>query len=672
MTRRSARLQERIKDVPVSAHNIISTTTTTKRQSRKHIKLTTESIKAASDNSEEREGISSNTEDFGLSGRFRKPRIRLGLLQKLMTEMPLEIIYEIFVCLEPLDLLRLSRCSRDLRNMLISPPSKHIWRAARRNVGELPAPPPDLNEFQFAKLVFDTNCQVCGYGYCDNLIWESRTRCCLKCTNKVFISRNELERKYSSDAAQLFYMGLGTQDLLIHIPRHRSHYLASEIDFRFSQLKNVLSKGESVHDWLKKVEKEWEERSEHAKSCRAWQTLQRQRREYEFHEIRQQRKQDIENRLATLGWADELERLDAPDSTFSTHAAFRPSVKLTDKEWDRIAPALVDVLQSERTRYLQELRVQTLRDRHLLLGELYRRYVEAHGLAEAGYPPLGDVVESGIFHDTIWNTPFKQVSFVSDWVETFAEKIPSFIKEWKTRKTDDLRRLVKKSAPEANVDNLELANPDCDPYELLGVSPWNKSAKAGQIVYSAYGSETIKKVLQVSGLSSEATLKEIIELDPLVECRTCQTDSGRLFMRWSKALHHIPYNQRQKLRNGETHEYVVFADDMHEVIGAEKLPTAMTNSWQAIFHCNQCWDRQKSSEEDAWWTREPGERLRMSFKDLETHMESKCVFSSRGARGLDKVSANRHGIATEKIEAGHWSWAQDIGLEQKAPEAIRL
>lgn len=109
---------------------------------------------------------------------FRKVRGRLGLLERLVKDVPLEVSLEvcddnpcfslisshrtkIFCYLEPRDLLRLSRTSHELRNILMSKSSEDIWRAARQNLrGELQPPPPDLNEPQYAYIMFEPFCHV--------------------------------------------------------------------------------------------------------------------------------------------------------------------------------------------------------------------------------------------------------------------------------------------------------------------------------------------------------------------------------------------------------------------------------------------------------------------------------------------------------------------------------
>ena len=64
--------------------------------------------------------------------------------------------------LKPLDVLYLARVSRPFRHMLLSPSSRHVWIAARKNVyPKLPDCPRDLDEPLYAHLVFERSCMAC-------------------------------------------------------------------------------------------------------------------------------------------------------------------------------------------------------------------------------------------------------------------------------------------------------------------------------------------------------------------------------------------------------------------------------------------------------------------------------------------------------------------------------
>ncbi|KAF9070945.1 hypothetical protein BDP27DRAFT_1219832 [Rhodocollybia butyracea] len=92
--------------------------------------------------------------------QFKRVRGRFGSLERLAKDIPLDIVFEIFAYLHPLDLLRLSRATKELRCILINKSSEHVWRTARQNVAGLPPLPHDLNEPQYAHLMFEPNCDV--------------------------------------------------------------------------------------------------------------------------------------------------------------------------------------------------------------------------------------------------------------------------------------------------------------------------------------------------------------------------------------------------------------------------------------------------------------------------------------------------------------------------------
>lgn len=72
---------------------------------------------------------------------------------------------QIFSYLEPFDLLRMSRTTKDLRQLLMSKSTAFVWERARLGMDGLPHMFDDLNEVQYANLLFDTHCHVCTCTY---------------------------------------------------------------------------------------------------------------------------------------------------------------------------------------------------------------------------------------------------------------------------------------------------------------------------------------------------------------------------------------------------------------------------------------------------------------------------------------------------------------------------
>jgi len=102
---------------------------------------------------------------------------RKGKLSKL-PDMPLDVLYEvaferlrgtkytevtwvqIFSRLHPQDLLRISWTTKAFRRVLTSTSSKTVWMNSFTSVEGLPPCPDDMNEVEYANLLFNPLCQV--------------------------------------------------------------------------------------------------------------------------------------------------------------------------------------------------------------------------------------------------------------------------------------------------------------------------------------------------------------------------------------------------------------------------------------------------------------------------------------------------------------------------------
>ncbi|KAF9019849.1 hypothetical protein BDZ89DRAFT_958853, partial [Hymenopellis radicata] len=90
----------------------------------------------------------------------------------------------IFSHVDPLDLLRLSRTTKDLRALLMSKSSIGVWESARLRMEGLPPIIEGLNEPQYANLLFDTHCHNCLKTPTKRIIWAVRMRLCKQCLYK--------------------------------------------------------------------------------------------------------------------------------------------------------------------------------------------------------------------------------------------------------------------------------------------------------------------------------------------------------------------------------------------------------------------------------------------------------------------------------------------------------
>ncbi|KAF8812939.1 hypothetical protein BYT27DRAFT_7085790 [Phlegmacium glaucopus] len=102
----------------------------------------------------------------------------VGHLKGFM-DLPIDVVFETAMYLGPKDLLQLSRLSKQFRSILASRSALFVWRTAFCNLNVRCFP--DLNELQFASLLYDKCCMACGRTMKCQLFLILRLRLCPSC-----------------------------------------------------------------------------------------------------------------------------------------------------------------------------------------------------------------------------------------------------------------------------------------------------------------------------------------------------------------------------------------------------------------------------------------------------------------------------------------------------------
>ncbi|TRM55863.1 hypothetical protein BD626DRAFT_521838 [Schizophyllum amplum] len=97
------------------------------------------------------------------------------------------MMYEIFCYLHPAELLAISRTNKTLRGVLLRKSARWIWQTSFRNYKNMPEPPTDLNEPQYARLLCDNSCMFCLSPNAPLISWRARLRFCKGCMKTEFI-----------------------------------------------------------------------------------------------------------------------------------------------------------------------------------------------------------------------------------------------------------------------------------------------------------------------------------------------------------------------------------------------------------------------------------------------------------------------------------------------------
>ncbi|KAF9072127.1 hypothetical protein BDP27DRAFT_441885 [Rhodocollybia butyracea] len=221
---------------------------------------------------------------------------------------------------------------------------EYIWRSARENVAGLPPLPDDLNESQYAHLLFDASCYICKRKGCENILWTFRARVCHKCAtslehNEKYLSRQPLEYR-NLGILPSEYVQIGRERILVGSNRY-----ARKFETEFQLMKTEYEREE----WVTQKQKELEAIQEHAILCIQWRESTLSNRTQELDALQKERKQNIIARLSTLGWGREALLMDKKyQSNFSDHRLVKQPKALTDRDWKRMRGELLNLLSRHR------------------------------------------------------------------------------------------------------------------------------------------------------------------------------------------------------------------------------------------------------------------------------------------------------------------------------------
>ncbi|PBL01868.1 hypothetical protein ARMGADRAFT_953994 [Armillaria gallica] len=273
-----------------------------------------------------------------------KRRRLKGSLQRV-SDIPLDILLEIFSHLDPHDLLHLCRTSKSLRAILLDRSALSVWKSARRNLENLPNIPDGLSEPQYASLLFDKYCQLCLASTKASYVqWSMQTRCCDGCLKNIAIFTpiipHELIRVKCT------------------IPSHfsgvdfREYYHVPSMIALTQEVKALPDEGSKFEDWYEDRKASLYAIEELGEQCEAWLAARSWAHKVELGRIRQKRVDDVIGKLKELGWEFLIDRI--PRKKIASHKLVAYSRPLTDRSWRKIQPVMVEFMKELQQRNKRE------------------------------------------------------------------------------------------------------------------------------------------------------------------------------------------------------------------------------------------------------------------------------------------------------------------------------
>ncbi|KAG6873373.1 hypothetical protein C0995_016482 [Termitomyces sp. Mi166 len=533
----------------------------------------------------------------GESKPRRVVRGRRGKLEQI-SQLSLDVLFEIFSQLDPIDILNLSRTSKTLRNILMRRSSLYVWKNARARVDGLPECPDNMSEPAFVSLPYDEDITKNMIPTCTLSVNNNRI-------HDTFVNADTL-RQYQAEKRDL--------------------------------------KGSALDEWRALKCSHYEARKKHADECELWNADRNSERVIELDNLREQRYQasvlisllvhyndwdpslySIQERLSDLGWSEEVAYLEDnaweyDEMELSEHKLVKQPKVLTERIWNNIKGTLIDFLEGAKARRLTRSYRQTIKRRGDVLAKVLETYASSQPL-HAIFPSVADVAVLSAFRVVIENTPLEEEVLELHYQQAMVD-FPQIVTEWRHSKDETLITMINDHPDMQEIATLatlrqagifflcrrcrkKLSYPrvlihqcatNCWPnggldeyFRSLGCQPWNHENSV--IRYDHLTSNKAKLILHDCQLDDETddVLSEFTKSGLRFECRLCESHEGRLIMRWPIVIDHITGHHREDVTTDCT-GVIQLADltSAEKVLAGMLEYVRMSPASQAWCH-NKCW-----------------------------------------------------------------------------------
>ncbi|KAM5534513.1 hypothetical protein V8D89_011845 [Ganoderma adspersum] len=287
-------------------------------------------------------------------------RSRKGCLENVQ-ELPLDVSLQIFGFLHPKDLLNLARTSKAFRSFFLNRASSiSIWKTSLRGVEGLPEKPEFISEPALAHFLFNSVCQHCGKFTTRRPIWPWFARYCVECT----LTMSCRLREFSHADKDLMSVVQGNAFTLFEIyfapGRHGGcHIHSPKLDNFVREWENIVKDDEDGRKAL--IERQSRAKKEDSvvwQRFQAWHMVEMRQRSAELGGIKDQRLQEIMDRLQREDseWLPEMVHFEPRFVRYFIKCvpAVRQPSRLTERAWPKVLAALQGQMTALRARRLQQ------------------------------------------------------------------------------------------------------------------------------------------------------------------------------------------------------------------------------------------------------------------------------------------------------------------------------
>ncbi|KJA12653.1 hypothetical protein HYPSUDRAFT_818650, partial [Hypholoma sublateritium FD-334 SS-4] len=365
-----------------------------------------------------------------------------------MTELPFDVLLEIFGHLEPLDLLNISRATKELRAFITGENTAVLWKQAFKLLGSSKDPnlagppkcPAGLSLMHYTIFLFARNCQFCPSSKGTVVHWGARVRMCNDCAPKQLMSRayDVTARSEDKDVRRAFVVSSTCSIRKPGVLSSGVYIFKGEYTVHLQAFRNCASDEAKGIYGVAQSQKQIDE-FQFTRKLQFWGSREKQRKGGKLDAIRKQRHAAIEAKLKAEGYGPEL-------ATYRYHVQALPggnvAATLTDKDWERIKYRIIGVYEwqrQEKKKYNMVVIYQSrMRHLHTMLQKSGEGMPKPWIIAPAPY-----VAQSKPFSTIMKDMSVEgREDLVKEKMNALANLLPDISLSWKVEADRSLLRLL--------------------------------------------------------------------------------------------------------------------------------------------------------------------------------------------------------------------------------------
>ncbi|KAJ8520519.1 hypothetical protein ONZ45_g2661 [Pleurotus djamor] len=390
---------------------------------------------------------------------------RKGKLRNLV-QMPLDILFEIFGCLAPLDVLRLARTSKDLRSVLMKRSAMSLWKTSFTNVPGTPTVPEGMSEPAWANFLFTNHCFVCLSPRPSHTLAAHCLRYCKRCiVDKVYFdpgSSKEIQTKLEAWSLTEFD---GYDFIYTYTPttsgrsKWTEAWLRTDIQEFEQGLGRVIGNERQHQRFLEDCAAYLEILQERVESYYLWMKNKAIDRSVEFDRICEVRYNSVLQRLCDAGWKYELDRLTVSQKlvlrSLCLDSNYKNPKPLTTRTFNKIEPILVEQMERFREERLAEERSKVLEVRYNAFIRAVKNHTTDHP-SDSVLPSATDLYflpSFGPLNKVIQDTPNEE-ALPPSLFDDFLAQMPNHCDAWEAACAAEVKNHIQPSSPSQDLPYL--------------------------------------------------------------------------------------------------------------------------------------------------------------------------------------------------------------------------